>query len=137
MTRMRENARYSVRERRKVDKSKDLTCDQTIRMSGSKADCLPIPLCGIGYRDPKSRKHCVFLTNLFHLRTGQVAAVYQARWQIELFLKWVKQHLKIKSFLRTSANAVMTQVGVALQIKGTDYSQNDSSGGNFSSLFNV
>ena len=114
VTRMRKNTRYTVRERRRVDKSKGLTCDQTIRMSGSKADCLSIPLRRIGYRDPKSRKHYVFLTNLFHLRAGQVAAIYQARWQIELFFKWVKQHLKIKSFLGTSSNAVMTQVWVAL-----------------------
>ena len=56
----------------------------------------------------------VFLTNLFHLTAGEVAAIYKARWQIELFFKWVKQHLKIKSFLGTTANAVMTRVWVAL-----------------------
>ena len=50
------------------------------------------------------------MTNLFHLTAGKVAAIYKARWQIELFFKWVKQHLKIKSFLETTANAVMTQV---------------------------
>ena len=54
------------------------------------------------------------MTNLFHLTAGEVAAIYKARWQIELFFKWVKQHLKIKSFLGTTANAVMTQVWVAL-----------------------
>ena len=68
----------------------------------------------IGYRDPETRQFYVFLTNLFHLRAGEVAAIYKARWQIELFFKWVKQHLKIKSFLGTTANAVMTQVWVAL-----------------------
>ena len=50
------------------------------------------------------------MTNLFHLTAAEVAAIYKARWQIELFFKWVKQHLKIKSFLGTTANAVMTQV---------------------------
>ena len=54
------------------------------------------------------------MTNLFHLTAGEVAAIYKARWQIELFFKWVKRHLKIKSFLGTTANAVMTQVWVAL-----------------------
>ena len=54
------------------------------------------------------------MTNLFHLTAAEVAAIYKARWQIELFFKWVKQHLKIKSFLGTTANAVMTQVWVAL-----------------------
>ena len=54
------------------------------------------------------------MTNLFHLTAAEVAAIYKARWQIELFFKWVKQHLKLKSFLGTTANAVMTQVWVAL-----------------------
>ena len=54
------------------------------------------------------------MTNLWHLTAAEVAAIYKARWQIELFFKWVKQHLKIKSFLGTTANAVMTQVWVAL-----------------------
>ena len=54
---------------------------------------------------------CLLEQNLFHLTAGEVAAIYKARWQIELFFKWVKQHLKIKSFLGTMANAVMTQVG--------------------------
>ena len=56
------------------------------------------------------------MTNLFHLTAGEVAAIYKARWQIELFFKWVKQHLKIKSFLGTTANAVMTRVWVALYV---------------------
>jgi putative transposase len=113
VTRMKKNARYTVRERRRVDKSKGLTSDQTIWMTGSKAECLSTPLRRIGYRDPESKKHYVYLTNLFHLSAQEIAAIYKARWQIELFFKWVKQHLKIKSFLGTNANAVMTQVWVA------------------------
>ena len=73
-----------------------------------------VPCARSGYRDPETRPFYVFLTNLFHLTAGEVAAIYKARWQIELFFKWVKQHLKIKSFLGTTANAVMTQLWVAL-----------------------
>ncbi len=114
MTRMKKNAHHTVLERRRVDKKEGLTSDQTIRMSGSKGECLSTPLRRIGYRDPESKKHYVYLTNLFHLSAQEIAAIYKARWQIELFFKWIKQHLKIKSFLGTSPNAVMTQVWVAL-----------------------
>ena len=76
-----------------------------IRLTGKAAGCLSTPLRRIGYRDPETRQFYVFLTNLFHLTAGEVAAIYKARWQIELFFKWVKQHLKIKSFLGTTANA--------------------------------
>ena len=82
--------------------------------TGKAAGCLSTPLRRIGYRDPETRQFYIFLTNLFHLTAAEVAAIYKARWQIELFFKWVKQHLKIKSFLGTTANAVMTQVWVAL-----------------------
>ncbi len=75
--------------------------------------CLSMPLRRIGYRDPESKKHYVYLTNLFHLSAQEIAAIYKARWQIELFFKWIKQRLKIKSFLGTSPNTVMTQVWVA------------------------
>ena len=85
-----------------------------IRLTGKAAGCLSTPLRRIGYRDPETGQFYVFLTNLFHLTAGEVVAIYKARWQIELFFKWVKQHLKIKSFLGTTANAVMTQVWVAL-----------------------
>ena len=91
-----------------------VTSDQVIRLTGKAAQCLSTPLRRIGYRDPETRQFYVFLTNLFHLTAAEVAAIYKARWQIELFFKWVKQHLKLKSFLGTTANAVMTQVWVAL-----------------------
>ena len=113
VTRMKTNARQTVLERRRVEKKEGLTSDQTIRMSGSKGECLSTPLRRIGYRDPESKKHYVYLTNLFHLSAQEIAAIYKARWRIELFFKWVKQHLKIKTFLGTSPNAVMTQVWVA------------------------
>ena len=68
----------------------------------------------IGYRDAETGKHYIFITNAFHLDADTIADIYQQRWQIELFFKWIKQNLKIKSFLGTSKNAVMTQIWVAL-----------------------
>ena len=114
VTRQKRNARYRVLERRPVGPQPGVTSDQVIRLTGKAAGCLSTPLRRIGYRDPETRQFYVFLTNLFHLTVGEVSAIYKARWQIELFFKWVKQHLKIKSFLGTTANAVMTQVWVAL-----------------------
>lgn len=114
VTRQKKNAVYRVQERRPVDKSQGLTSDQTIRLTGRQAECLSTPLRRIGYRDSETKQFYVFLTNIFHLEAHEVAAIYKARWQIELFFKWVKQHLKIRSFLGTTPNAVMTQVWVAL-----------------------
>jgi len=74
----------------------------------------PIPLRRVGYRDPHTGKHYVFLTNNFALAASTIAAIYKSRWQIELFFKWIKQNLKIKSFVGTSKNAVMTQIWIAL-----------------------
>ena len=68
----------------------------------------------IGYRDPETGKYYVFVTNAFHLSANTIADIYKQRWQIELFFKWIKQNLKIKAFLGTSKNAVMTQIWVAL-----------------------
>ena len=112
MTRQKRNARYRVLERRPVGPQPGVTSDQVIRLTGKAAGCLSTPLRRIGYRDPETRQLYVFLTNLFHLTAGEVAAIYKAR--CELFFKWVKQHLKLKSSLGTTANAVMTQVWVAL-----------------------
>ena len=68
----------------------------------------------IGYRDPETGKRYVFLTNNFKLAAKTIADIYKARWQVELFFKWIKQNLKIKSFVGTSKNAVMTQIWIAL-----------------------
>jgi putative transposase len=91
-----------------------VTSDQTVRLTGTKAEQCPIRLRRIGYRDPETGKHHVFLTNIFHLAASTIAAIYKVRWQIELFFKWIKQNLKIKSFLGTSRIAVMTQILIAL-----------------------
>ena len=115
VTRLKSNAKYRVVERRGVDTGKGLTSDQTILLSGQQtAKKCPIPLWRIGYRDPETGKHYVFLTNHFNLSAATIAAIYKSRWQIELFFKWIKQNLKIKTFVGTSKNAVMTQIWIAL-----------------------
>jgi putative transposase len=114
VTRLRRNARYRVTERRHVIKSKGLTSDQTIRLTGTKASNCPITLRRIGFKDAATRIQYYFLTNNFDLAASTIAEIYKARWQIELFFKWIKQNLKIKSFLGTSRNAVMTQIWIAI-----------------------
>lgn len=114
VTRLKKNIRYTVVERRPVLKSKGITSDQTIMLTGPKSGDCPIPLRRIGYKDPDTGKHYFFLTNNFHLSAKTIADIYKDRWQIELFFKWLKQNLKIKTFLGTSKNAVMTQIWIAL-----------------------
>ena len=110
VTRQKRNATYRVTERHKVIKAKGLTCDQTILIAGAKASAYPIPSRRIGYRDPDTGKHYVFLTNNFRKSAKAIADIYKARWQIELLFKCIKQNLKIKSFVGTSKNAVLTQI---------------------------
>jgi len=114
VTRQKRNATYKVIERHPVASNRGLTCDQTILITGAKARACPIRLRRIGYRDPDTGKHYVFLTNNFHLAAKTIADIYKARWQIELFFKCIKQNLKIKSFVGTSRNAVLTQIWIAM-----------------------
>ncbi|RLA40622.1 MAG: IS4 family transposase [Gammaproteobacteria bacterium] len=117
VTRLKSNAKTRVVSRRPVLSSKGLTSDQTIAFTGVQtAKKCPIPLRRIGYRDPETGKHYIFLTNNFKLAAKTIADIYKARWQVELFFKWIKQNLKIKSFIGTSKNAVMTQIWIALCI---------------------
>jgi len=113
VTRLKRNARYRVTQRRSVIKSKGLTSDQIIRLTGVKAENCQIPLRRIGYKDPETGKHYTFLTNNFDLSAKTIADIYKDRWQIELFFKWIKQNLKIKKFFGTGKNAVMTQIWIA------------------------
>lgn len=115
VTRQKRNANYRVVERRKVNKRQGLRSDQTIRLTGfyKKKEC-DIPLRRVSYRDPESGKRYVFLTNNFKLSAKTIADIYKERWQIELFFKWIKQNLKIKTFLGTSKNAVLTQIWIAM-----------------------
>ena len=115
VTRLKSNAKYRVIERRDIIKSKGITSDQLIEFTGLQtAKKCPIQLRRIGYRDEKTGKHYVFLTNQFKLCAKTIADIYKARWQVELFFKWIKQNLKIKSFVGTSKNAVLTQIWIAM-----------------------
>ena len=97
-----------------MDRSKGITSDKLILLTGAKAKECPILLRRIGYRDPETGKHYVFLTNIRHLVAKTICDIYQDRRHIELFFKWIKQNLKIKTFFGTSRNAVLTQVWIAL-----------------------
>jgi putative transposase len=115
VTRPKKEAIYRVIARHRVNKKTGVRSDQTILFDGVKPRKIGMPHCRrIGYRDAQTGKHYVFVTNAFHLDASTIADIYQQRWQIELFFKWIKQNLKIKSFLGTSKNAVMTQIWVAL-----------------------
>jgi putative transposase len=114
VTRLKRDIPFTVLERRKVRRGTGLTSDQTIQLTGQKALAFGLVLRRIGYRDPETGKHYVFLTNAMDLAAYTVAEVYRERWQIELFFKWIKQNLRIKAFLGTSTNAVLTQLWVAL-----------------------
>ena len=115
VTRLKRNAKYRVIERHNVRKSSGVTSDQVIEFTSIQvAKSCPIRLRRIGYRDNATGKHYVFLTNQFKLSATTIAAIYKERWQIELFFKWIKQNLKIKSFIGTSKNAVLTQIWVAM-----------------------
>ena len=114
VTRQKTNAVYKVIQRRSVNKKQGLCSDQIIMLSGTKGHLCPHPLRRVGYRDPQTKKHCVFLTNNFKLSAKTIADIYKERWQIEIFFRWIRQNLKIKAFIGESRNAVMTQVYVAL-----------------------
>ena len=115
VTRLKSNADYRVLERRDVIKSKGITSDQVIEFTGAvTTKKCPINLRRIGYRDETTGKHYVFLTNNMSLAAKTIADLYKSRWQVELFFKWIKQNLKIKSFVGTSKNAVLTQIWIAM-----------------------
>jgi transposase len=115
VTRLNKNAQYRVVKRHGVLKSKGIRSDQTIEFTGVQpGKKCPIHHRRIGYRDAMTGKHYVFLSNNFKLSAKTIADIYKSRWQVELFFKWIKQNLKIKSFMGTSKNAVMTQIWVAM-----------------------
>lgn len=115
VTRIRGNAKFRVLERRAVDNSAGVTSDQTIEYTSDRSSKNNLrPVRRVGYCDPETGKRYVFITNHFEWSAKTIAAIYKQRWQIELFFKWIKQNLKIKSFVGNTENAVMTQVMVAL-----------------------
>ena len=100
-----------------TDRSMGIICDQTIALNGyySSRD-YPAHLRRIRFRDPESGKTVIFLTNNFALPAATISALYKARWQVELFFKWIKQHLRIKRFFGTSENAVKSQIWIAVSV---------------------
>ena len=115
VTRAKRNFTFKRRYSHEVDKSTGVQCDQTIVLKTFYSlQGYPEPLRRIRYYDDNLGKRLVFLTNNFDLPATTVAALYKSRWQIELFFKWIKQHLRIKSFYGTSQNAVKSQIWIAV-----------------------
>jgi hypothetical protein len=114
VTRAKKNMDYAVTGQHEF-KGKGIMSDERIILQGAKTKTnYPDELRLIRFYDEEKKKTLVFLTNNFRLAASTIAQIYKARWQIELFFKWIKQNLKIKSFLGTSKNAVMTQIWVAM-----------------------
>ncbi len=117
VTRGKRNLDAQRREHRTVDKAAGLRSDQTIVLAGPKSSRLyPDPLRRIAFYDAQHERRLVFLTNNFALPALTIALLYKSRWQIELFFKWIKQHLRIKAFYGTTDNAVKTQVWIAISV---------------------
>jgi hypothetical protein len=115
VTRARKNFAYRVIGQQEASKNKSVVFDRIVEAElPATAQKFPAPLRLIGYFDSESGRHFEFLTNNFTLAAATIAQIYKARWQIEAFFKWIKQNLRIKSFLGTSKNAVLTQVWVAM-----------------------
>lgn len=115
VTRAKKNLSFRRRYSAPVDRATGIICDQTIVLTGRDTPrYYPAALRRIHYRDPESGEKLVFLTNDFTVPALDIARLYRSRWRIELFFKWIKQHLRIKSFYGTSDNAVKTQVWIAI-----------------------
>jgi len=115
VTRAKENFNFKRISSVNPDKTKGIICDQTVKLKGVKSSAYyPLALRRIKYFDKEQRRTFVFLTNNFIQPAADIALLYKYRWKVELFFKWIKQHLKIKSFWGTSMNAVKTQVYIAI-----------------------
>ena len=117
VTRAKSNMNFHRVYSAKTDRSTGLVCDQTIALDGlyTKKD-YPDHLRRVRFKDPESGKTFVFLTNQMTLPAASICALYKSRWQVELFFKWIKQHLRIKRFFGTSENAVKTQIWIAVSV---------------------
>jgi len=117
VVRAKSNTRLKRLYSNPVDKSTGVQCDQIVVLTGfySRKD-YPAKLRRIRFFDPETNKRLVFLTNQFDLPPETIAALYRYRWQVELFFKWIKQNLRIKSFYGTSENAVKTQIWIAISV---------------------
>ena len=117
VTRHKKDHAFTRQESRAVDKATGVRSDQTIRLSGSQsAESYPVPLRRVSFHDPERNGTLVFVTNNFELPPLSVALLYRKRWQVELFFKWIKQHLRITAFYGNSDNAVRTQIWIAVSV---------------------
>jgi hypothetical protein len=117
VTRAKSNLQAQRRYSHPVDRSTGLMCDQTIMLTGFySCQAFATPLRRIRFKDPVTGKRLVFLTNNFALPAITITELYRCRWQVELFFKWIKQHLRIKVFFGTSENAVKTQIWIAVSV---------------------
>lgn len=115
--RAKANLRYRCLASEPIDRNLGLRCDQRIVLTGQFTDQkYETALRRVKFYDRINDKLFVFLTNNFDLRAADVAALYRCRWQIELFFRWIKQHLRIKAFFGTSENAVKTQIWIAISV---------------------
>ena len=111
------NTRYRRRYSRVVDKSQGVRCDQTVVLTGAKANKrYPQPPRRVGYYDATTDKRFDFLTNNFAMPSATVADPYRHRWQVELFFRWIKQQLRSKSFFGVTENAVKTRIWIAVAV---------------------
>jgi len=115
VTRLKAGILYYVAESRPVDETVGLRCDQTIKLNSRKGRRdYPDPLRRISYIDPVSGQALVFLSNWFALEAFTISQIYRRRWGIELFFRWIKQHLRLRGFLSNSPNGVRVQIWAAL-----------------------
>ncbi|QFY88685.1 IS4 family transposase [Magnetovirga frankeli] len=115
--RAKSNTKYRRRYSHPVDTAGGVRCDQTIVLTGVRSAVdYPQPLRRIKYHDTQTGKTFDFLTNNFSVKAQTVADLYRYRWQVELFFKWIKQHLRIKSFFGTTENAVKSQIWIAISV---------------------
>jgi hypothetical protein len=117
VTRAKSNTQIRRRYSHPIDRSAGLMCDQTILLSGVHSpQYYPAPLRRVRFKDPVTAKTLVFLTNNFTLPALTITELYRCRWQVELFFKWIKQHLRIKAFFGTTENAVKSQIWIAVSV---------------------
>ena len=115
MTRTKSNVVLQRRRSHPVDKTTGVSSDHTVVLTAlASVHAYPDPLRRVTYLDLETRKRFKFLTNNFVLPAITIARIYKSRWQVELFFKWIKQHLRIKAFYGTSQNAVKTQIWIAV-----------------------
>jgi len=117
VTRAKSNTKLRRIYSAKTDRNAGIICDQTIALTGT-ISCKDYPehLRRIRFKDPKTGKTLVFLTNNFIFPAATICALYKARWQVELFFKWIKQHLRIKKFYGNTENAVRSQIWIAVSV---------------------